>query len=127
LGAKERLPVGRGERVRPPHGTGTLNSVSALLVTLISSKSRVYSFKYRVPVGQSVGGIFEMDSSDWSNGIRHHIFDTRPDTEFKVLQWARECHFPWGKWVCTGATANGRPAVLRWAREHSCPWDIGEP
>jgi hypothetical protein len=23
-----------------------------------------------------------MDSSDWSNGIRQHIFDTRPDTEF---------------------------------------------
>jgi hypothetical protein len=25
-----------------------------------------------------------MDSSDWSNAIRHHIFDTRPDTEFKL-------------------------------------------
>ena len=35
-------------------------------------------------VGESVGGIFEMDSSDWSNGIRYHTFDTRPDTEFKV-------------------------------------------
>ena len=34
--------------------------------------------------GESVGGIFEMDSSDWSNGIRHHVFDTRPDTEFKL-------------------------------------------
>jgi len=34
-------------------------------------------------VGESVGGIFEMDSSDWSNGIRYHIFETRPDTEFK--------------------------------------------
>jgi len=34
-------------------------------------------------VGDSVGGIFEMDSYDWSNGIRYHIFDTRPDTEFK--------------------------------------------
>ena len=32
--------------------------------------------------GESVGGILEMDSSDWSNGIRHHVFDTRPDTEF---------------------------------------------
>jgi len=35
-------------------------------------------------VGESVGGIFEMDSSDWSNGIRYHIFQTRPDTEFKL-------------------------------------------
>ena len=34
-------------------------------------------------VGESVGGIFGMDSSDWSNGIRYHTFDTRPDTEFK--------------------------------------------
>jgi len=34
-------------------------------------------------VGESVGGIFEMDSSDWSNGIRYHTFDTRPNTEFK--------------------------------------------
>ena len=40
--------------------------------------------------GESVGGIFEMDRSDWywsnanANGIRirYHIFDTRPDTEF---------------------------------------------
>jgi hypothetical protein len=32
--------------------------------------------------GESVGGILEMDSSDWSSGIRHHTFDTRPDTEF---------------------------------------------
>ena len=23
-----------------------------------------------------------MDSSDWSNGIRYHMFGTRPDTEF---------------------------------------------
>jgi len=27
----------------------------------------------------------EMDSSDWSNGIRYHTFDTRPDAELK--QW----------------------------------------
>jgi hypothetical protein len=25
-----------------------------------------------------------MDSSHWSNGIRYHVFDTRPDTEFKT-------------------------------------------
>jgi hypothetical protein len=30
----------------------------------------------------SVGAILEMDSSDWSNGIRYHTVDTRPDTEF---------------------------------------------
>jgi len=27
-----------------------------------------------------------MDSSDWSNGIRYHIFDTRPDTKLQRLQ-----------------------------------------
>ena len=36
-------------------------------------------------VGESVGGILKMDSSDLSNGIRYHIIDTRPDTEFKWL------------------------------------------
>jgi len=35
-------------------------------------------------VGEAVGGIFEMDSSDWSNGIRYHTFDTKSDTEFKT-------------------------------------------
>ena len=27
-------------------------------------------------VGESVGGLFETGSSDWSNGIRYHILDT---------------------------------------------------
>jgi hypothetical protein len=35
-------------------------------------------------VGKSVGGILEMDSSDWSNRIRYHTVDTRPDTEFNA-------------------------------------------
>ena len=34
-------------------------------------------------VGGSVGGIYEMYCSDWSNGIQYQVFDTRPDTEFK--------------------------------------------
>jgi hypothetical protein len=28
-----------------------------------------------------------MDSSDWSNGIRYHTFDTRSDTEFERKQY----------------------------------------
>ena len=36
--------------------------------------------------GERVGGIFEMDRSDWSNGIRYHTFDTRPDAEFKHFE-----------------------------------------
>jgi hypothetical protein len=35
--------------------------------------------------GVSVDTIFEMDSSDRSNGIRYHTFDTRFDTEFNRL------------------------------------------
>ena len=49
-------------------------------------------------VGESVGGVFEMESSDWSNGIHihHHIFDTRPDTEFKLShQPHRWCSARW--------------------------------
>jgi len=34
-------------------------------------------------VVESVVAILEMASSDWSNGIRYHVFDNRPDTEFK--------------------------------------------
>jgi hypothetical protein len=33
--------------------------------------------------GESVSGIFEMDSSDYSNGTRYHTFDIRSDTDFK--------------------------------------------
>ena len=44
-------------------------------------------------IGEAVGGIFEIDSSDWSNRIRYHAFDTRSDTEFKLLSathsWSR--------------------------------------
>jgi len=40
-------------------------------------KSRVYLLKDRDAVGQSASR-----SVEFSNGIRYHIFDTRPDTEF---------------------------------------------
>jgi hypothetical protein len=51
----------------------------------MSSKLRVYLLKDRDPaglVGESVSGSFEIDSSDWSNGIRYQAFDTRSGTEF---------------------------------------------
>jgi hypothetical protein len=35
-------------------------------------------------LGESVGGISEMESSDWSNGIRYHTFDARSNTEFNT-------------------------------------------
>jgi hypothetical protein len=31
-----------------------------------------------------------MGRSDWSNGIRSHVFDTRPTTEFKHLRGIME-------------------------------------
>jgi hypothetical protein len=37
------------------------------------------------PVGESVGGISNMGSSDLSDDIRYHVFDTRPDTEFNSI------------------------------------------
>jgi len=36
-------------------------------------------------IGKSVGGIFEMDSSDLSNEIRYHTLSTRPDTELNDI------------------------------------------
>jgi len=32
------------------------------------------------------GRIFDLDCSDWSKGLRYHNFDTRPDTEFIVVE-----------------------------------------
>jgi hypothetical protein len=66
--------------------TVCLNSVSAFQGTLISSKSRVYLLMDRDPVGQSASR--SVGFSKWTvliGGIRCHIFDTRPDTEFDSL------------------------------------------
>jgi hypothetical protein len=46
-----------------------------------------------------------MDSCDWSNGIRYHIFVTRPDTEFKDL--IRTEFKPSGGWRQTQETRIG--------------------
>jgi hypothetical protein len=62
--------------------------VTGSRVTFFSSKPWVYLLKDGEPAGtfgESVGGYFEMDSSDWSNGIRYHIFVTRSDTESKRM------------------------------------------
>jgi hypothetical protein len=39
---------------------------------------------------RAVGGIIKMDSSDWSNVIRHHAPDTRSDTEFKLVHFSAQ-------------------------------------
>ena len=50
-------------------------------------------------------GLFEMHSSEWSNGIRYQIFDTRPDIEFKkpfcfaVMYWS-------GRWFVSDAKSS---------------------
>ena len=62
----------------------SLNSVSEGLVPFISSKIDGLlsheSRPCRISAGRR-GRIFALDSSDWSNGLRYHNFDTRPDTE----------------------------------------------
>jgi len=55
-------------------------------------------------VGESIGGIREMDRSDWSNGIRYHIFYTRPDTECKGQGFKL-------RWMTWRATSGFRPEV----------------
>jgi len=77
-------------------------------------------------VGESAGEVFEMGSSDWSNGIRYQIFDNRPDTEFKlqtilfegtVRRWVRVGHLL-ARRVATGTQRDGhaRPALNRLRR-----------
>jgi hypothetical protein len=77
--------------------TVVLNSVSGRLVSLISSKLEGLltqeSRPGRISAGRR-GRIFDLDCSDWSNGLRHHNFDTRSDTEFKVISISilSSCH-----------------------------------
>jgi len=42
-------------------------------------------------VGESIDGILEMASSDWSYGIRYHIINTRPDTELNSRTDGLKC------------------------------------
>ena len=85
--AAAAVPIGQ-----PPRGLSIAPSVPRsgqrkARISALSSFSLKYLGTYPIPgrtVGESVGGIFEMDSSDWSNGIRYQTFDTRPDTEFNA-------------------------------------------
>ena len=45
--------------------------------------------------GEAVGGILAMDSSDWSNVIRHYTLDTRSDTEFKPMEHTLKAPESW--------------------------------
>jgi hypothetical protein len=60
--------------------------VSVSLVTLISSKPKVYSLKDRDPVGlpDTWSAGFALDGFDSWNGIGCPIFVTKPDAEFKL-------------------------------------------
>jgi len=75
--------------------------------------------------GESVGGIFEMDSSDWTNGLRYHTFDTSdtiPSIPDPTLRLRRGCAIrhppgpgtrtPWPP-SATASTAPRNPARVR--------------
>jgi len=67
-----------------------------------------------------------MDSSDWSNGIRHHIFDTRPDTEFNIFRFQAlsSKHFRRGfdRVNLHRPTMGAWPDVLGWYMRYSSAW-----
>ena len=44
--------------------------------------------------GELVCGIFALDGHDWSNGLRYHNFDTKPDTEFERQSMRGEQYLP---------------------------------
>jgi hypothetical protein len=69
-------------------------------------------------VGESVGGNFKMDSSDWSNGIRYHVFDTTSDTEFNSRTEGPKCVALRGKKYLSGPTG--------WT-PHPAPGSAGDP
>ena len=67
---------------------GNVNSVSGRHVSLISSEIEGLLTQESRPGQISAGRrcrIFDLDCSDWSNGLRYHNFDNRSDTEFKAL------------------------------------------
>jgi len=49
----------------------------------------------------SMGEDFEMDSCDWSNRIRYHIFYTRPDTECHPMTWQAISVSPYSEGPCS--------------------------
>jgi len=53
-----------------------------------------------------------MDSSDWSNGIRYHNFNTRPDTEFKLHRVARPCHAAYSNRAASHAQLGADAAAI---------------
>jgi hypothetical protein len=56
-----------------------------------------------------------MDSSDWSNMIRHHTLDTRFDTEFKhVLSEVREHLHLSRVYVCVIPTTSWETPWTQW-------------
>jgi hypothetical protein len=60
-------------------------------------------------VCESVGGTFETGSSDWSNRIRHHSFDTRPDLS---LTCDPSCWIRWvGLWSFSDRNGSGSALV----------------
>ena len=69
----------QGQMIRAHH---PLNSVSASHAEILDIEGLfAQGSRSGRTFGESVGGILEMESSVWSNGIRHHVFYTRPDTE----------------------------------------------
>ena len=89
-----RKPAGWLGRRIPESGTPPTTQTSSFLNQCIGVTSHRYLLEFEGLFTQgwrpgqtfveSVGVIFEMDSSDWSNGIPYHIFDTRPDIEFTI-------------------------------------------
>jgi hypothetical protein len=81
----------RAFSVRSDAETGFKLSVGGTCPSYLLEIEGLFTQRWRPgrTFSESVGGILEMDSSDWSNGIRYHTFDTRPDTEFKKRGSAR--------------------------------------
>jgi hypothetical protein len=81
-----RIHVNQGLTLSPDPSQRSLNSVSEGLVLSISSKIDGLFAQGSRPGRTFCESVGVIDSSHWSNMIRHHIFYTRPDTEFKRLR-----------------------------------------
>ena len=83
-------------------------------------------------VGEWVGGMFAMVSSNWSNGIRYHTFDTRSDTEFQAegVVGPSSMQIGWGGqtgiWTCVELNSVSDLVSKFWCRiphnQSDCPF-----
>ena len=118
VGARERLPVGRGDvRVRG-EGRAPRILMWARATTARGTRRRARSAAW--------GGHLEVLKWARANDCPWNERTCALAAQYghlEVLRWARENDCPWNTYTCSNAAQYGHLEVLRWAHENDCPWN----